>query len=239
MTRYLQSPLKWGLSSPLFCCFFIFFSFCPFALLHPGSLSAMRFVAAVQEQEKGGDQQVEQLSRELWRRIWSEDKDITEPGSLSEVPNWTWIVFKEIINHCIDFSENCCCYAGSVESGVAWWWDQETAEAGHLGRDQGKAEEEHTRSTWLWGKLFFCSDNMHTSQIVLFFTFSDSDSLVTTKPSWWDFFSVQLGTGSNVSKQHISTCRYKKIHSDKNKGHASPHPLSLNVQSSGWWLQLQ
>lgn len=99
--------------------FFHFFSFCPFAPLHPGSLSAMRFVAAVQEQEKGGDQQVEQLSRELWRRIWSEDKDITELGSLSEVPNWNRIVFKEIINHCIDFSENCCCYAGSVESGVA------------------------------------------------------------------------------------------------------------------------
>uniref|UniRef100_A0A3B4U9G4 Glutathione S-transferase kappa n=1 Tax=Seriola dumerili TaxID=41447 RepID=A0A3B4U9G4_SERDU len=48
------------------------------------SLSAMRFVAAVQEREKGGDKQVEQVSRELWRRIWSEDKDITEPASLSE-----------------------------------------------------------------------------------------------------------------------------------------------------------
>lgn len=52
----------------------------------PGSLSAMRFVAAVQEREKGGDKLVEQVSRELWRRIWSEDKDITEPTSLSEVP---------------------------------------------------------------------------------------------------------------------------------------------------------
>ncbi|XP_041798040.1 glutathione S-transferase kappa 1-like [Chelmon rostratus] len=49
-----------------------------------GSLSAMRFVAAIQEREKGGDQQVEKVSRELWRRIWSEDKDITEPKSLSE-----------------------------------------------------------------------------------------------------------------------------------------------------------
>lgn len=45
----------------------------------------MRFVAAVQEKEKGGDKMVEQLSRELWRRIWSEDKDITEATSLSEV----------------------------------------------------------------------------------------------------------------------------------------------------------
>uniref|UniRef100_A0A3Q3FHA7 Glutathione S-transferase kappa n=1 Tax=Labrus bergylta TaxID=56723 RepID=A0A3Q3FHA7_9LABR len=48
------------------------------------SLSAMRFVAAVQERQKGGDEQVERVSRELWRRIWSEDKDITEPASLSE-----------------------------------------------------------------------------------------------------------------------------------------------------------
>ncbi|XP_044065071.1 glutathione S-transferase kappa 1 isoform X2 [Siniperca chuatsi] len=49
-----------------------------------GSLSAMRFVAAVQEREKGGDKQVERVSRELWKRIWSEDKDITEPASLAE-----------------------------------------------------------------------------------------------------------------------------------------------------------
>ncbi|XP_034030434.1 tyrosine-protein kinase STYK1-like isoform X2 [Thalassophryne amazonica] len=48
-----------------------------------GSLTAMRFVTAVQEQEKDG-QKVEKVSRELWRRIWSEDKDITEPASLSE-----------------------------------------------------------------------------------------------------------------------------------------------------------
>lgn len=52
----------------------------------PGSLPAMRFVTAVQEQEKGGDKLVERLSRELWRRIWSEDKDITEGASLAEVP---------------------------------------------------------------------------------------------------------------------------------------------------------
>lgn len=50
-----------------------------------GSLNAMRFVKAVQEKATGGDQQVEKVSRELWRRIWSEDKDITEPASLAEV----------------------------------------------------------------------------------------------------------------------------------------------------------
>lgn len=53
-------------------------------MFRKGSLSAMRFVAAVQEKEKGGDGKVERVSRELWRRIWSEDKDITEPASLSE-----------------------------------------------------------------------------------------------------------------------------------------------------------
>ncbi|XP_054477653.1 glutathione S-transferase kappa 1-like [Anoplopoma fimbria] len=54
------------------------------AMFQKGSLSAMRFVTAVQEREKGGDEQVVRVSRELWRRIWSEDKDITEPASLSE-----------------------------------------------------------------------------------------------------------------------------------------------------------
>lgn len=53
-------------------------------MFNKGTLSAMRFVAAVQEKEKGGDKLVEQLSRELWKRIWSEDKDITEARSLSE-----------------------------------------------------------------------------------------------------------------------------------------------------------
>ncbi|XP_075965401.1 glutathione S-transferase kappa 1-like [Anarhichas minor] len=54
------------------------------AMFQKGSLTAMRFVTAVQERETGGDKQVERVSRELWRRIWSEDKDITEPASLSE-----------------------------------------------------------------------------------------------------------------------------------------------------------
>uniref|UniRef100_A0A7N8XBP8 Glutathione S-transferase kappa n=1 Tax=Mastacembelus armatus TaxID=205130 RepID=A0A7N8XBP8_9TELE len=49
------------------------------------SLSAMRFLTAVQERE-GGNTMAEQVSRELFLRIWNEDKDITEPGSLSEVP---------------------------------------------------------------------------------------------------------------------------------------------------------
>nr|XP_046155980.1 glutathione S-transferase kappa 1-like isoform X2 [Oncorhynchus gorbuscha]XP_046155981.1 glutathione S-transferase kappa 1-like isoform X2 [Oncorhynchus gorbuscha]XP_046155982.1 glutathione S-transferase kappa 1-like isoform X2 [Oncorhynchus gorbuscha] len=54
------------------------------AMFEKGSLSAMRFVAAVQERKVGGDKQVEQVSRELWMRIWSQDKDITQPASLSE-----------------------------------------------------------------------------------------------------------------------------------------------------------
>lgn len=55
-----------------------------FFFLLLGSLAAMRFVAAVQEKEKD-EEKVVNVSRELWRRIWSEDKDITEPASLSEV----------------------------------------------------------------------------------------------------------------------------------------------------------
>ncbi|CAI5663876.1 unnamed protein product [Oreochromis niloticus] len=56
----------------------------PFEVMfQKGSLAAMRFVAAVQEKEKDGEKVVN-VSRELWRRIWSEDKDITEPVSLSE-----------------------------------------------------------------------------------------------------------------------------------------------------------
>lgn len=54
------------------------------AMFDKGSLSAMRFVTAVQERETGGDRQVECVSRELWRRIWSQDKDITKPESLVE-----------------------------------------------------------------------------------------------------------------------------------------------------------
>uniref|UniRef100_A0A3B4A9M6 Glutathione S-transferase kappa n=1 Tax=Periophthalmus magnuspinnatus TaxID=409849 RepID=A0A3B4A9M6_9GOBI len=57
----------------------------PFVVMfEKGSLAAMRFVTAVQERENGGDKQVERVSRELWRRIWSEDKDITKPESLAE-----------------------------------------------------------------------------------------------------------------------------------------------------------
>lgn len=58
------------------------------AMFKKGSLTAMRFVTAVQEKEQkevgGGDQQVEKISRELWRRIWSQDQDITEAQSLQE-----------------------------------------------------------------------------------------------------------------------------------------------------------
>ncbi|XP_026173350.1 glutathione S-transferase kappa 1-like isoform X3 [Mastacembelus armatus] len=52
-------------------------------IFNKGSLPAMRFLTAVQEREDGNTK-VEQVSRELFLRIWNEDKDITEPGSLSE-----------------------------------------------------------------------------------------------------------------------------------------------------------
>ncbi|MED6257803.1 hypothetical protein ATANTOWER_031692 [Ataeniobius toweri] len=69
----------------------------PFEVMfQKGSLSAMRFVTAVQQIEKGGDKQVEQVSRELWRRIWSEDKDITQPESLSEAAKKAGLTDSEI-----------------------------------------------------------------------------------------------------------------------------------------------
>lgn len=49
-----------------------------------GSLSAMRFLTAVSEKEKSGDIMLERVSREIWKRIWSSDQDITLPASLSE-----------------------------------------------------------------------------------------------------------------------------------------------------------
>lgn len=54
------------------------------AMFDKGSLAAMRFVTAVQEKEAGGDKLVENVSRELWMRIWNQDKDITTPESLTE-----------------------------------------------------------------------------------------------------------------------------------------------------------
>ncbi|XP_077114874.1 glutathione S-transferase kappa 1-like [Ranitomeya variabilis] len=44
-----------------------------------GSLSAMRFVTAV---DMSHPEFLEEVSRQLWLRIWSEDKDITEPESI-------------------------------------------------------------------------------------------------------------------------------------------------------------
>ncbi|XP_073702832.1 glutathione S-transferase kappa 1 [Garra rufa] len=52
------------------------------AMFEKGSLNAMRFVTAVAERE--GDVQVERVTRELWKRIWSTDQDITQPASLTE-----------------------------------------------------------------------------------------------------------------------------------------------------------
>ena len=46
------------------------------------------FVTAVEE-KTDGDAKVEKVSRELWKRIWSKDQDITQPASLTEVPYWS------------------------------------------------------------------------------------------------------------------------------------------------------
>lgn len=67
-----------GRYHPLFCLFSI-------AFFISGSLPAMRFVTAVAEKHKDNDALVEKVSRELWKRIWSTDQDITQPASLMEV----------------------------------------------------------------------------------------------------------------------------------------------------------
>ncbi|XP_068111497.1 glutathione S-transferase kappa 1 [Hyperolius riggenbachi] len=50
-------------------------------VIKKGSLSAMRFITAIQISHP---EFLEPVSRELWMRIWSEDKDITEPQSILE-----------------------------------------------------------------------------------------------------------------------------------------------------------
>lgn len=53
-------------------------------MFEKGTLNTMRFVTAVTEKEKDGDVLVERVSRELWKRIWSTDQDVTQPASLIE-----------------------------------------------------------------------------------------------------------------------------------------------------------
>ncbi|XP_008066709.1 glutathione S-transferase kappa 1 isoform X2 [Carlito syrichta] len=48
-------------------------------LLEKGSLSAMRFLTAVNLEHP---EMLEKVSRELWMRIWSRDEDISEPQSI-------------------------------------------------------------------------------------------------------------------------------------------------------------
>lgn len=54
------------------------------AMFEKGTLNTMRFVTAVAEKEKERGVLVERVSRELWKRIWSTDQDVTEPASLTE-----------------------------------------------------------------------------------------------------------------------------------------------------------
>ncbi|KAM7120427.1 glutathione S-transferase kappa 1 [Molossus nigricans] len=48
-------------------------------ILDKGSLSAMRFLTAVNLEHP---KMLEKVSRELWMRVWSRDEDITEPQSI-------------------------------------------------------------------------------------------------------------------------------------------------------------
>uniref|UniRef100_A0A5F8HDR1 Glutathione S-transferase kappa n=1 Tax=Monodelphis domestica TaxID=13616 RepID=A0A5F8HDR1_MONDO len=54
-------------------------SFIPGILKDSGSLNAMRFLTAVNMEKP---EMLENVSRELWMRIWSRDEDITEPQSI-------------------------------------------------------------------------------------------------------------------------------------------------------------
>nr|AYG85509.1 glutathione S-transferase kappa [Andrias davidianus] len=66
MARYYQVPLRQPKD---------FFE----VMIKKGSLSAMRFITAVDLEQP---EFVEPVSRELWRRIWSADEDITRPESI-------------------------------------------------------------------------------------------------------------------------------------------------------------
>ncbi|XP_036916542.1 glutathione S-transferase kappa 1 isoform X1 [Sturnira hondurensis] len=48
-------------------------------ILEKGSLSAMRFLTAVNTENP---EMLEKVSRELWMRVWNRDEDITDPQSL-------------------------------------------------------------------------------------------------------------------------------------------------------------
>ncbi|XP_008582954.1 PREDICTED: glutathione S-transferase kappa 1 isoform X2 [Galeopterus variegatus] len=48
-------------------------------ILEKGSLSAMRFLTAVNLEHP---EMLEKVSRELWMRVWSRDEDITQPQSI-------------------------------------------------------------------------------------------------------------------------------------------------------------
>ncbi|XP_050391468.1 glutathione S-transferase kappa 1 [Patella vulgata] len=50
-------------------------------MFNKGSLKAQRFLTAV---DMENPEQTEKVSRELWRRIWSKDQDITEPESFKQ-----------------------------------------------------------------------------------------------------------------------------------------------------------
>ncbi|XP_012684578.2 glutathione S-transferase kappa 1-like [Clupea harengus] len=66
------------------------------ALMAKGSLAAMRFVTAVGEMETDGDDKVEKVSRELWKRIWSKDQDISQLASLAEVGRQAGLSAKKV-----------------------------------------------------------------------------------------------------------------------------------------------
>ncbi|XP_026139678.1 glutathione S-transferase kappa 1 isoform X1 [Carassius auratus] len=57
--------------------------FRPSSISEKDSLNAMRFVTAIAEKGKDGDT-LERVSRELWKRKWRTQQDITQPASLTD-----------------------------------------------------------------------------------------------------------------------------------------------------------
>ncbi|XP_053525886.1 glutathione S-transferase kappa 1 isoform X1 [Artibeus jamaicensis] len=66
LSEHMQVPLQFPKD---------FFS----VILEKGSLSAMRFLTAVDMEHP---EMLERVSRELWMRVWSRDEDITDPQSI-------------------------------------------------------------------------------------------------------------------------------------------------------------
>ena len=70
------------------------------------------FVTAVEE-KTDGDAKVEKVSRELWKRIWSKDQDISQLASLAEVLYTQTLYHISVVCLCV-----CCVYKSADRKSV-------------------------------------------------------------------------------------------------------------------------